>query len=235
MEISKRLQTIAGMVTKGGTACDVGTDHGYLAIYLVEQGISKKVIAMDVAKGPLSKAKENIALYHYEDWIETRLSDGLEKLNKGEASTVIMAGMGGILITSLLEKGKEILKCVDELILSPHTDVELVRRYLLGNDYSIQEEAMLTEDGKYYIIIRAVHGSQSYEKMCEYRYGKELLTNTNPVLKDYMEKELSKLKVLLENLTDISTENARKRQMELEEEIQCIKEGLEYYEVQRNN
>lgn len=235
MEISKRLQTIAGMVTKGNTACDVGTDHGYLAIYLVEQGISKNVIAMDVAKGPLSKAKENIALYHYEDKIETRLSDGLEKLGKGEASTVIMAGMGGILITGLLEKGKEILKSVDELILSPHTDVELVRRYLLENEYSIQDETMLREDGKYYIIMRAVHGAQSYEKSCEYRYGSKLLISKNPVLKDYMEKELSKLKALRANLTDISTENAKKRQMELEEEIQCIEEGLEYYEVQRSN
>lgn len=235
MEISRRLQTIAGMVTKGSTACDVGTDHGYLAIYLVEQGICETVIAMDVAKGPLSKAKENIALYHYEDRIKTRLSDGLEKLEKGEAKTVIMAGMGGILITGLLEKGKEILKDVHELILSPHTDVELVRRYLLENEYSIQDETMLTEDGKYYIIMKAVHGAQSYEKLCEYRYGSKLLTGKNPVLKDYMEKELSKLKVLYGNLKDISTENAKKRKLELEEEIQCIKEGLEYYEVQRNN
>ena len=235
MEISRRLQTIAGMVTKGNTACDVGTDHGYLAIYLVEQGICETVIAMDVAKGPLSKAKENIALYHYEDRIKTRLSDGLEKLEKGEAKTVIMAGMGGILITGLIEKGKEILKDVDELILSPHTDVELVRRYLLENEYSIQDETMLTEDGKYYIVMKAVHGAQSYEKSCEYRYGSKLLIGKNPVLKEYMEKELSKLKALYGNLEDISTENAKKRKLELEEEIQCIKEGLEYYEVQRNN
>lgn len=231
MEISNRLRTIAEMVTKGHTACDVGTDHGYLAIYLIEQEISDRVIAMDVAKGPLSKAQANIALYHYEDRIETRLSDGLEKLKADEASTVIMAGMGGILIKNLLEKGREILKSVDEIILSPHTDVELVRRYLLENGYAIQEESMLLEEGKYYIIMKAVWGTQKYEKECEYRYGKELLAKHSPVLREYLEKELVKLSRLHENLVDVSTENSIRRRTELEEEIQCIREGLEYYEM----
>ena len=235
MEISKRLQAIAGMVQPGGTACDVGTDHGYLAIYLIEQNISNTVIAMDVAKGPLSKAQTNIALAHLENRIETRLSDGLDKLKAGEAQTVIMAGMGGILITGLLEKGRKILDTVEELILSPHTDIELVRRYLLNHGYAIQEETMLLEEGKYYIIMKAVHGRQKYEKACDYRYGQRLLLKQNPVLREYMEKELDKLEKICESLSDISTENSEKRLMELEEEMQCIKEGLKYYEVQGNH
>lgn len=232
MEISKRLRTIADMVTPNSVVCDVGTDHGYLAIYLIEQGICEKVIAMDVAEGPLSKAQTNIAQYHFEDQIETRLSDGLDELHPFEASTVVMAGMGGILITGLLEKGKAVLDTVRELIVSPHTDIELTRRYLLRNGFAIAKERMLVEDGKYYIIMKAYHGKQSYDTLSEYRYGSGLLKERNPVLKEYLEKELVKNESLYGNLKTISTENSEKRRMELEEEIQCIKEGLMYYEMQ---
>lgn len=232
MDISKRLKTIAGMAEKDSVVCDVGTDHGYLAIYLVDRKLAKKVIAMDVAKGPLSKAQANIALYHCEDRIETRLSDGLDKLMPNEASTVIMAGMGGILITSLLEKGKEVMDSVRELIVSPHTDAELVRRYLLQNGYAIVQEKMVVEEGKYYIILKAVHGRESYEKIWEYRYGRLLLESENPVLKEYLEKELGKCERLKNDLEEIQTENSLKRRKELEEEIYIIKEGLKYYEMQ---
>lgn len=232
MDISKRLQTIADMVTRNAAVCDVGTDHGYLAIYLIEQQICEKVIAMDVAEGPLGKARTNIARYRLEDKIETRLSDGLDELHPSEADTVIMAGMGGILITSLLEKGKAVLDTVQELIVSPHTDVELVRRYLHQNGFAIAEERMLVEDGKYYIIMKAYHGRQSYDTLAEYRYGSCLLTKKNPILKKYLEKELKKAESLYGNLKNFSTSHSEKRRLELEEEIQCMKEGLGYYEMQ---
>lgn len=231
MEISKRLKTIAGMVSRNSVACDVGTDHGYLAIYLIENKISQKVIAMDVAKGPLSKAEANIKAHRYEDVIETRLSNGLDKLNEGEADTVIMAGMGGILINSLLERGKELLENVNELILSPHTDIELVRKYLLGNGYRIIEEKMLIDEGKYYVIMKAARGNEKYPKLLHYRYGKLLLEAKDETLEKYMKQELDKLYKLQENLKKSDSENARNRIKELDEEIQCILEGLKYYEM----
>ncbi len=231
MEISRRLETIAGMVTRDFTVCDVGTDHGYLAIYLVEQGISPKVIAMDVAKGPLSKAQANVGAYGYEDVIETRLSDGVEKLLQGEAQTVIMAGMGGILINRLLENGRKTLESVHELILSPHTDVCLVRKYLLQNGYIIADEQMMTEEGKYYVMIKAEHGAEPEYSQCEYNFGKHLLLKQNLVLKEFLLKELDKLQLIKNSLDDVATENARKRKSELEEEIRLVKEGLGYYEM----
>lgn len=229
MEISNRLKEIAGMVTGGNVVCDVGTDHAYLAIYLIKNGTVPRVIAMDVAKGPLSKAECNIKAQGLCDRIETRLSDGVDKLMSGEAQTVIMAGMGGILICDLLARGREVLSAADELILSPHTDAELVRRYLCENGYCIKEEKMLLEEGKFYIIIRAVHGEAEPLTECEYRYGKQLLQSRSSILREYLQREQLKLEKLSGSLQGIFTENAVKRRKELMEEIQYIKEGLAYY------
>lgn len=231
MDISRRLETIAEMVSRNSIVCDVGTDHGYLAIYLIKQGISPKVIAMDVAKGPLSKAKANILAYGCEEFIETRLSDGVEKLAVNEAQTVIMAGMGGILINRLLENGQEVLASVDELILSPHTDVCLVRKFLHKHGYAIDDEQMVLEEGKYYVIIKAVHGNEQMYSECEYEYGKHLFKKKNPILQQYLSKELEKLLMIKKNISDVATEGAAKRKIELEEEIRLVKEGLGYYEM----
>lgn len=229
MELSNRLKEIAGMVTKGNVVCDVGTDHAYLAIYLAENRISPHVIAMDVAKGPLSKAEHNISAHGLCDVVETRLSDGVDKLREGEAQTVIMAGMGGILICQLLSKGEKVLASVKELILSPHTDAELVRRYLSQHGYHISQEKMLVEEGKYYIMLRCVQGETEQMSVCEYRYGKILLERKEPVLGMYLQKEYQKLKTLYENLGGVSTEHAVMRRKALMEEIECVKEGLRYY------
>ncbi len=229
MELSDRLKEIAGMVTGGNVVCDVGTDHAYLAIYLIANKTAPRVIAMDVAKGPLSKAEHNIREYGLENQIETRLSDGVDKLKPHEAQTVIMAGMGGILICDLLSRGKEVLSTVDELILSPHTDAELVRKYLQENGYYIKEEQMLLEEGKYYIIMRVIHGEMEELTLCEYRYGKNLLQSRNHILLEYLQKEYLKFVKLFENLQGVSTANAIRRRKELMEEIQCVKEGLAYY------
>lgn len=229
MEISNRLKEIAGMVTGGNVVCDVGTDHAYLAIYLIENKTVPRVIAMDVAKGPLSKAEHNIKEYGLDNQIETRLSDGVDRLKPHEAQTVIMAGMGGILICDLLSRGKEVLSTVDELILSPHTDAELVRKYLQADGYYIKEEQMILEEGKYYIIMRVVHGEMEELTLCEYRYGKNLLQSRNHILLEYLQKEYLKFVKLFENLQGVSTANAIRRRKELMEEIQCVKEGLAYY------
>lgn len=231
MEISSRLKEIAGMVTRGNIVCDVGTDHAYLAIYLVNHQISPHVIAMDVAEGPLSKAQGNIERFGLAGRIETRLSDGVDKLGAGEAQTVVMAGMGGILICELLSKGEHILSSAEELVLSPHTDVELVRRYLGEHRYCIKQEKMLLDEGKYYIVIRAVQGEMQHLSRCEYCFGKELLERRDKVLLEFLHQEYDKLTGIYEKLEQVSTKHAACRRDELAEEIQCVKEGLKYYDM----
>ena len=108
IKLSKRLQTVAHQVECGGVAADIGCDHGFTSIYLIEQGLAKHVIAMDINEGPLERAKEHIREYGMEEDIETRLSDGTAKLTPGEADTLLISGMGGALICKILSDSPEV-------------------------------------------------------------------------------------------------------------------------------
>ena len=103
MKLSKRLETVASMVTKGNRAADVGCDHGFVPIFLVESGTSPLAVAADVRPGPLSRAKEHIKEHRLEEKIQTRLSDGLANIKPDEADSLIMSGIGGILMMRLLQ------------------------------------------------------------------------------------------------------------------------------------
>lgn len=231
MELSFRLKTIAQMITPCQVVADVGCDHGYLSIRLVETTTAARVIAMDVAKGPLSKAEANIKKAGYGDRIETRLSDGVAKLACGEADTVVMAGIGGNLMIRLMEKDKQILDTVSELILSPQSEIEQVRIFLAKHSYIIKEEQMITDDGKDYVVFRVGHGHMQYEKRCEYKYGRYLLEKKNPVLLKSMKREQQLLLKLKQNLEGVDTKGARQRMEEIADDLQCIEEGLKYYDM----
>ena len=130
MQLSIRMQAVADMVTPGGRIADIGTDHGYVPIYLVEQNKADHAIAMDVRKGQMARAGENIVRFGCSDRIESGLSDGLAMLNPGEADTVIIAGMGGVLTIRILERGPKVLQSVSECILQPQSDLDKVRQFL---------------------------------------------------------------------------------------------------------
>ena len=106
VKISHRLIQVAGLVPEGSRLADVGTDHGYVPIWLLQQGRIPSAIAMDVTQGPLCRARENRDRYGFQDVMDLRLSDGLEKLQPGEADTVLIAGMGGPLMIRILSKGR---------------------------------------------------------------------------------------------------------------------------------
>ena len=125
MQLSDRLQAVASMVTENSRLADVGTDHGYIPIYLCEMGKIPSAIAMDVKKGPLLRAKMNIERYHMQEKIRIRLSDGVLKLNPDEADSVVIAGMGGTLVMKILEEGKKVLVDVKELVLQPQSDIDI--------------------------------------------------------------------------------------------------------------
>lgn len=154
MELSNRLKAVAGLVTKGNVVCDVGCDHGYVSIYLIQQGISPRVIAMDVRKGPLDSAREHIRRSGLMDRIEIRLSDGVEKLQKNEADTLLLAGMGGRLMAEILTRGEEKILAMRECILQPQSEIPAFRRYLREKGYQVTTEDMILEEGKYYPMMR---------------------------------------------------------------------------------
>lgn len=225
MDISKRLEKVAGLVSYPVIA-DIGTDHGYVPIYLYQKGKITKAFACDVRKGPLEKCRQNIALYGAESVIEPRLGSGLIPLQPGEAETAIMAGMGGMLIVHILQDSPEVASSLKELVLSPQRDFAEVRRYVHQIGFSIEEEHMLKEDNKPYVLMRCEKGAETYEKEIDYLYGKKLLEKKDPVLKELLLHEEGKYSRLFHNLKDNPTENAQKRLPEVEEKLALMREAL---------
>lgn len=231
MELSKRLNMIASFVTDGCCAADIGTDHGYIPIYLVQQGISPRAFAMDINKGPLERAKQHITEMGVKDRITCILSDGLNQLPEKEVDSVIIAGMGGDLIVRILEQDQDKLTEIKELIVSPQSHPERVRHWLHDHNFRILEEDMIREDGKYYIAIRSVHGRESYKKECFYCFGERLILERSPVLLEYLDEEYRKYEKIRGTLLDRTKEHIQKRRKEVEQRLGDIKEALGYYEV----
>ena len=229
MQLSKRLQAVARLVTPGGRLADVGTDHGYVPIWLFEQGQILSAIAMDLRNGPLERAREHIQMHGLDAHIETRLSDGLDKLLPGEADSIVIAGMGGMLVVKILSQGQKVLSSVKELILQPQSDLDAVREYLHRTGFVIVKEDMIFEDGKYYPMMKAVHGENTDDRKIWFLYGRLLLENRHPVLKSYLEKEYDGCCKLLEKLSRTSTEVAKHRCEELSEKKLLIEEALVYF------
>ncbi|GKX31044.1 SAM-dependent methyltransferase [Vallitalea longa] len=228
MIISNRLKAISEMVDYNSVIGDIGTDHGYIPIYLAELRKIKYAIACDINKGPLEKANKNIQEHNVGKFVETRLSDGLEKISREDkVDTIIIAGMGGILIEKILSEGSKILKDIHKLILSPHSDVDLIRKKIHELDFLIIKEELIKEEGKYYNIICAVKGKEKKYDTIGYKYGKILIDNKVPLLKEKLILEKAKYIKVLEILEKQNTDNAIKRIKEIQLELNILEEVLE--------
>ncbi len=231
MELSSRLKTIASFVSEGMCVADIGTDHGYIPIYLTSEGMTDKAYAMDVNRGPLERAGENIRKEGLDGRIECILSDGMEKLPI-DADSVVIAGMGVDLMEQILMGGGDRLFRLSELVLSPQSHWEKVRRFLHSHGFAIEKEALIKEDGKYYIVIKAVRGRESYRESWQYSYGTYLTGLKNPLMKEYLKKELKDKQKILDSFEGKDSEHLRRRAGELSCILREIKEALKNYEMQ---
>ena len=231
MELSSRLKTIASFVSEGMCVADIGTDRGYIPIYLTSEGMTDKAYAMDVNRGPLERAGENIRKEGLDGRIECILSDGMEKLPI-DADSVVIAGMGGDLMEQILMGGEDRLFRLSELVLSPQSHWEKVRRFLHSHGFAIEKEALIKEDGKYYIVIKAVRGRESYRESWQYSYGTYLTGLKNPLMKEYLKKELKDKQKILDSFEGKDSEHLRRRAGELSCILREIKEALKNYEMQ---
>ena len=229
MELSKRLQAVADLVSSGVTVADVGTDHGYIPIYLVECGKNKCAIAMDINRGPLDRAEAHIRMHGLGEQIKTRLSDGVKKLQIGECDCVIVAGMGGGLVIKIMEDGEEIFRNLTEFILQPQSEIAKVRQYLCEHNYRIIAEDMVLEDGKFYPMMKVANGSAEEYSTLELRYGKLLLREKHPVLKLFLEKEEKTKEQICRQLRKEEGIHIASRIAELENETAQTKEALGIY------
>ena len=229
-KLSNRMKAVARLVPKGVTACDIGCDHGFVAICLVERKICPNVIAMDVNQGPLLRAREHIEGAGLSAYIETRLSDGLEKLVPGEAECMIAAGMGGRLTVKILSDYPEKRKSLRYLVLQPQSELAFVRKYLRENGFVIRKEDMVFEDGKFYPMMLAE--ALPKENTCqssrmeslEDAFGPCLLRDRHPVLLQYLDRwENQQHKILHQVL------HCPERRAQVEEELARIREARGWY------
>lgn len=154
-ELSLRLQTCLDALHPLQSIADIGTDHAYLPCAGLLRGQLKRAIAADVGVGPLEAAKATISKYNLDDFIETRLGSGLSVIKPGEVEGVIIAGMGGKLITSILEADIPLAKSFNRLILQPNLDANVLRTFLMKNQFEIVDEKIVLDEKKFYEIIVA--------------------------------------------------------------------------------
>ena len=229
MELSKRLQAVADLVSEGQIVADVGTDHGYIPIYLLEANKCEKAIAMDVNQGPLLRAQEHIAEHGLTQKIQVKLSDGVQGLSVGECDCVVVAGMGGALAVKIMDEGRAIFKNLKEFVLQPQSELAKVRQYLCQNEYCVIAEDMVLEDGKFYPMMKVTNGLSNPYSNVELCYGRELLAQKHPVLKMFLEKEVQTKEMILRNLESESGEHIENRKKELRDELLLVKEALKVY------
>ncbi len=231
--LSRRMQAAADMVSKGNRVCDVGCDHGYVSIWLLQSGKVPSALAMDVNNGPLQRAAEHVRRYGVEKYITLRLSDGLSAYRIGEADTLICAGMGGRLLMDILTREPDKTKDFKELVLQPQSEVPLFRKFLREKGYIFLEEDMILEEGKFYPLMKVklsesgdLRAEVKREEKMEDLLGPLLLKKRHPVLFAFIKKEISVKEKILDRLKmQEANDRNEERKRELQKELTLLKEA----------
>lgn len=228
MQLTPRLQAIANQIPHGARVADIGTDHAYIPVYLLLNRIAGHVIASDSRKGPLKAAEETMNLFNLGNVADLRLGDGLDVLNPADDfNVVVIAGMGGETICSILDRGQDKLGPDIRLVLQPMTEQGLVRKWLVDNDWAIVEEDIALEDRKYYEIIAAVPGNaDTIDDSRMLDIGPLLLKRKHPLLKPMLEQRLKRLSRAASRASGSQSATARSRAAELRSRRDFIREVL---------
>ena len=220
--ISKRLELVASFVPQGAILLDVGSDHAYLPIELVERGQIEGAIAGEVVDGPYQSALKNVEAHGLKEKIQVRLANGLAAFEEADQVSVItIAGMGGRLIATILEEGLDKLASVERLILQPNNREDDLRIWLQEHGFQIVAESILEEAGKFYEIL-VVEAGQMKLSTSDVRFGPFLSKEVSPIFVQKWQKEAAKLEFALGQIPE---KNLEERQI-LADKIQAIKEVL---------
>lgn len=226
-KLSKRLEMVASFVPTGAVVADIGSDHAYLPCYLIHKGIINKAIAGEVVKGPYDSAVRQVRTENLSDKITVRLADGLAAVQESDhVDTITIAGMGGPLIVSILENGKDALKSVTRLILQPNIHAKVIREWALEKGWAILDEEILEEDGKIYEVLVLQRGNMKLTEE-EILLGKLLLANKSDVFIEKWTKEIDNWVRVLNSIekAEPSPDIIAKRE-ELHRLISLVKEAL---------
>ena len=205
MKLTPRLKTIADMV-EYSTMADIGTDHGKIPVYLVKNNICSLAAACDINEGPVSACIKNIDKYGLSEKISPRLADGLKGIKAGEFQTIIIAGMGGELISRIINDSLEIAKYAEELILQPMTGAEKLKTYLAETGFKILDEKLATEKDKIYLITKVKFDKPYNISFREKYVSNAILNSESELLKEYIRKILKNLNDKLKGKNGEETE-----------------------------
>ena len=220
--ISKRLELVASFVPQGAILLDVGSDHAYLPIELIERGQIESAIAGEVVEGPYQSAVKNVEAHGLKEKIQVRLANGLAAFEEtDQVSVITIAGMGGRLIARILEEGLDKLANVERLILQPNNREDDLRIWLQDHGFEIVAENILEEAGKFYEIL-VVEAGQMKLSSSDVRFGPFLSKEVSPFFVQKWQKEAEKLEFALGQIPE---KNLEERQV-LVDKIQVIKEVL---------
>ena len=214
IELGERLTRVASFVPNGSKVCDVGSDHAYLPVYLIQNKKITSAIAGEVVEGPFLSAKQTVRDYLMEDHIEVRFGDGLQILSKEDEVTVVtICGMGGELISRILEAGYSgsHLNGRERLILQPNVAEHFVREWLMNHSYQIVEETVVSDNHRLYEIIVAEPSNEQVEYTeLELKYGPILLKEPSELSVAKWSRMNRKNKEILEQLQKSKTPQQEK-------------------------
>ena len=206
-ELSLRLKKVSEYVRPGSDAADIGTDHAFLPVYLIQNNICKKVIACDVRKGPLLNAQKTLISVGLKDEIELRQSDGLSAFYPDEADDIIICGMGGTLITRILNECLWIKNSHYRLIIQPQSHEYEVREFLFSNGFSLIDDFTVEENGFiYYGLCAEYNGINSKYSNCDIWYG-NTLKNKDVISNKYSQRVTDYLKVRYDSALKFGKDN----------------------------
>lgn len=226
MNIGARLETIGRMVPQGCTLADIGTDHAYLPVWLLQQGRITNAIAGDIAAGPCKAARTTIAMYGMGGRAEVRLGSGLEVLRPEEADCIAIAGMGASTMIDILEASPEVVASARTMVLQPMAGAASLRRYLSTHGWKIVEEELVDDEPHFYEIIKAVHGASASYTELECVVGPLLLEQGHPLFAKHVQRQLDYYRKLIENMGRSERAKESSKYREAEELLRAL-EALE--------
>ncbi len=200
MNIGSRLEAIGALVPQGSILADIGTDHAYLPVWLLQQGRIVRAIAGDIAEGPCLAAKNTVSMYGMKDRVEVRLGSGLQVLQQGEVNAIAIAGMGASTMIDILAADMAVAEEAATLILQPMAGTPSLRAWLTGYGWRLQDEELVVEGKHLYEIIVAVRGAADHYSRAQMELGPLLLAKGHPLLQQQFNKVLTGYKKLLQNM-----------------------------------
>ncbi|MGI6030853.1 MAG: tRNA (adenine(22)-N(1))-methyltransferase [Eubacteriales bacterium] len=185
-KLTPRLELLARSVPQGSIAADIGTDHGYLSIWLAASGVCPTVYASDVNEGPIARARDNICKYGLEDRVFALRADGLQGVEQKPVTAIIIAGMGGELIARILEESSLAKRPEVTLLLQPMTSQPELKAYLCTHGYRVEEERVCREEEKFYTVLRVRRGTEPHPEEVYRHIGWHVLHSREPQVREYL-------------------------------------------------